>query len=73
MDTIAQHAHDPAVVSGVATKIMLGGAGSTIIFGLTANEVAALGGLAVAVIGLIVNCIFQYKRYKLLKKEEKHE
>lgn len=66
METI-QQTTDPAIVSGIATKVMLGGAGSTILFGLTANEVAALGGLCVAVIGLLVNCVFQYKRYKLLK------
>ena len=72
MDTLVKQATaaDPSVVSAIATKVMLGAAGSTILFGLTANELAALGGLTVAIIGLIVNIIFRYKTYKLLKEKQ---
>ncbi len=64
---------DPALISKLATSAMLAASGGTIWFGLTANEVAALGGLCVAIVGLIVNCIFQYKRYRILKDNKLQE
>lgn len=70
---IAQHSIDPTVAASVSNKVMLAASGGTIFFGLTANEVAALGGLCVAVLGLLVNIYFRYKTYKLLKDDKAKE
>lgn len=52
-------------VTVTASKVaMYGGSGTAFIFGLTANELAALGGLLVAIIGLIVTTWFQWRRDK---------
>lgn len=47
-----------------------GGGASAFVFGLTANEVAALGGLAVGVIGLCVQVY--YNRRKDRREAEYH-
>jgi len=60
---------DPAIVSKIASNVTLAASGGTIWFGLTANELAALGGLVIALLGLIVNTYFRYKTYKLAKKK----
>lgn len=49
----------------VATSAAYGGAASAILFGLTANELAALGGLAIGAIGMIVNIWFKHQHLKL--------
>lgn len=46
---------------GIANKSIAAGAGTAIIGGLTANEVAALGGLLVAVLGLLVQIVFKLR------------
>ncbi len=55
-----------AKTSSVATY---GGSASAVFFGLTANEFAALGGLAIAVIGLLINIWFKYQHLKIAKKQ----
>lgn len=49
-----------------------GGSSTAIFFGLTANEFAAIGGLVVAVIGLVVNIsvtvYYKRKHYLLAKR-----
>ncbi len=61
------------VVETVATKAALtatyGGSAGAVYFGLTANEIAAFGGLAVAVIGLLVTWYYKHKHYKLAEKK----
>ncbi len=52
------------VIERSASVATYGGSSTAILFGLSANEVAALGGLVVAVIGLIVNVWFQWRRDK---------
>lgn len=49
-----------------SAKATYGGAAGALIFGLTANELAALGSLLIAFLGLIVNIYFMKKRHDLL-------
>lgn len=46
----------------VGKTAAIGGGASAFLFGLTANEVAALGGLLVAVIGLCVQWYYNHRR-----------
>lgn len=49
------------------------GSGAAILFGLTAQELAALGGLAVAVVGFTINVLitlhYKQKHYELIRAE----
>lgn len=49
-----------AVVQKVATGAQHVGATSAVFFGLTANELAAIGGLVVAIVGLIVSQLMNW-------------
>lgn len=51
-----------------ATAATYTGAGTAVIFGLTANEFAALGGLFIALIGLLVNIWFKHQHLQIAKK-----
>lgn len=44
-----------------------GGSAGAVLFGLTAGELAALGGLVIGVIGLAVNAYFKHQHLKLAK------
>lgn len=59
-----------AGISAVASKFTYGGGTAALIGGFTANEIAAFGGLLVAVIGLIVQ--IYYKRKEDRRKTEQH-
>lgn len=48
----------------VGKTAAVGGGASAFLFGLSANEVAALGGLAVAIIGLCVQWYYNHRRDK---------
>ena len=48
------------LVSKIATAAQYGGSGTAMYFGLTANELAAFGGLAVAVLGFVVNTVVNW-------------
>lgn len=50
----------------VSAKTTYGGAAGALVFGLTANELAALGSLLIAFLGLIANIYFMKKRHDLL-------
>jgi hypothetical protein len=52
--------------SAVASKVTYTGAGGALIFGLTANEFAAMTGAAVAVISLIINFVFRLMAHRVL-------
>ncbi len=55
-------------VEAVAQKATYGAAGGAIYLGLTANEAAALGGLLVAFLAMVINaCINFYFKYKHLE------
>jgi hypothetical protein len=53
----------------VATAAQYGGSASAVYFGLTANEIAAFGGLIIAVIGLIVNIWYKHQHLKIAKQK----
>ncbi len=53
------------IITSVSGKVAYGGAGSAILFGLTANDLAAIGGLVLGTIGLIVNIWFKYESLKV--------
>ena len=57
-----------ATIAAVAQKVSAGGGGIALFGGLTANEIAAFGGLAIAGLGLIVQVVF-----KLLDNRRKSE
>lgn len=61
-----------ALVSKLATAAQYGGSGTAMYFGLTANELAAFGGLAVAIVGFVVNAVvnfyFKSQHLKLARK-----
>jgi hypothetical protein len=50
-----------ATVASVANKATYGGGAAAFYGGMTANEIAAYGGLLVAVIGLIVQLVFKIR------------
>lgn len=61
-----------AVADAVAAKasaVTLTGGVSAVWFGMTANEIAAFGGLAVAVCGLLVNVWFRWQSLKLERRK----
>ena len=57
------------VITKTSSVATYGGSASAVFFGLTANEFAALGGLAIAVIGLFINIWFKYQHLKIAKKK----
>ncbi len=57
-------------VTKAATTAQYGGSATAVYFGLTANEIAAFGGLIIAVIGLIVNIWYKHQHLKIAKKEK---
>lgn len=52
-----------------ATTATYGGSASAVYFGMTANEIAAFGGLIIAVIGLAVNWWYKHQHFQLTKKK----
>ena len=53
-------------IADAGSKVTYAGGGSAFLFGMTANEVAAVGGLIIAVIGLIINGIFKWLGHRAL-------
>lgn len=60
-----------SVATKAASAATYGGSATAVFFGLTANEFAALGGLCVAIIGLLVNIWFKYEHLKIAKQAMK--
>jgi len=58
-------------VSVAADKATIGAAGVSFLGGLTANDVAAYGGLAIAVIGATVAAIFKWLEHNERKRHNK--
>lgn len=54
-------------IGKAASVTTYGGSVTAVFFGLTANEFAALGGLFVAIIGLLVNIWFKYEHLKIAR------
>jgi len=55
------------VAAKIATSATYGGAAGAILFGLSANEFAALGGLVIGMIGMAVNIWFKHQHLKLAR------
>lgn len=53
--------HELATIAGIANKATYAGATSALYGGFTANELAAVGGFAVALIGLLVQVWFKLR------------
>lgn len=60
-----------SLATKAATAATYSGSGVAVIFGLTANEFAAMGGLAIAVIGLLVNIYFKHQHLKIARESAK--
>jgi uncharacterized SAM-binding protein YcdF (DUF218 family) len=60
-------------VTKAATTAQYGGSATAVYFGLTANEIAAFGGLIIAIIGLIVNIWYKHQHLKLAKRKEEDD
>lgn len=58
-------------ITKAATAAQYGGSGAAVYFGLTANEIAAFGGLIIALIGLLVNIWYKHQHLQIAKKQSK--
>ncbi len=56
-----------------ASAATYGGSATAVFFGLTANEFAALGGLFIALVGLLVNIWFKHQHLQIAKKKAQAE
>ncbi len=65
--SMTHEAASTAIVK-TATAAQYGGSGAAVYFGLTANEIAAFGGLLIALIGLVVNIWYKHQHFKLAQK-----
>jgi hypothetical protein len=59
---------DVPKISAAATY---GGSVSAVFFGLTANEFAALGGLGIGIVGLIISTWYKHQHLKIAKENQK--
>jgi ABC-type proline/glycine betaine transport system permease subunit len=62
---------DKDAIAAVANKVTYSGAGGAVFFGMTANEFAAIGGLFIALIGLLVQVTFKVMGHVEMKKHHK--
>lgn|GEM_PF-3069570 len=60
------------MVDRIATHVTYAASGSAVIFGVTANELAAIVGVGVAILSLLVNIWFKFQHLKLAR-ERIHE
>jgi len=60
-------------IGKASTAATYSGSATAVFFGLTANEFAALGGLAIALIGLLVNIWFKHQHLKIARKQADDE
>lgn len=52
-----------------ATAAQYGGSSAAVYFGLTANEIAAFGGLAIAFVGYLTSLYYKHQHLKIAKKK----
>ena len=55
----------------IASAATYGGSSAAVIFGLTANEFAAISGVVIAICGLLVNIYFKHQHLKIAQKNAK--
>lgn len=64
-----------AALQKAANAATYGGSGTAVFFGMTANEIAAIGGLIVAIVGLVVsqamNWYFKAQHLKIARETAK--
>jgi hypothetical protein len=60
-----------ALSTKVASAATYGGSGAAVIFGLTANEFAAISGVVIAICGLLVNIYFKHQHLKIAQASAK--
>ena len=60
-----------AVSTKIASAATYGGSSAAVIFGLTANEFAAISGVVIAIIGLLVNIYFKHQHLKIARASAK--
>jgi hypothetical protein len=70
--SVPQQAVDTAVTKA-ATAATYAGSGGAVYFGMTANEIAAFGGLVIAVVGLIVNVWYKHQHLAIARKKLRDE
>jgi hypothetical protein len=58
-------------IGKASTAATYGGSATAVFFGLTANEFAALGGLAIGVIGLLIGTWYKHQHLKIARKNQK--
>lgn len=58
-----------SLMTKTATAATYGGSAGAVIFGLTANEFAALAGVGIALIGLVVNIWFKAQHLKIARQK----
>jgi hypothetical protein len=56
-----------AVLHKAASAATYGGSGAAVYFGMTANEIAAFGGLFIATMGLLINWWYKHQHLKLAR------
>lgn len=54
-----------AVMTKTATVAVYGGSAGAIFGGLSANDVAAIGGIVIGIAGLLISWYYKYKHYQL--------
>lgn len=59
---------DKETIAATAGKLSYVGSGGAVFFGMTANEFAAIGGLCIGIVGLIINVVFKVLNHLELKK-----
>ena len=76
MSNTAQTAVETAAAATAAKVVQTAtyaGSGAAVLFGLTANELAAVGGLIIGAVGLITNTVitvyFKYRHLELAKRQ----
>ena len=62
-----------AITTKAATAATYGGSGAAVIFGLTANEFAAISGVVIALVGLLVNIYFKHQHLKIARASAKSD
>ena len=60
-----------AISTKIASAATYGGSSAAVIFGLTANEFAAISGVVIAIIGLLVNIYFKHQHLKIARASAK--
>lgn len=60
-----------AITAKAASAATYGGSGAAVIFGLTANEFAAISGVVIALVGLLVNIYFKHQHLKIARASAK--